>query len=101
MAYTKSAPRKHQSADSPTVLFAGVPGRKADTIVAAFRQMGWAVMALSDQDEIEAIFAGFKDQLLKSVADCVLPKPADPKPYLINSTLAETCRLQNSAPPLP
>jgi len=39
-------------------------------------------------------FAGFKDQLAQAGADLVVPKPSDPKMYMINFTLAATCRLQ-------
>ena len=41
------------------------------------------------------IFAGFKEQLAQAGADLVVPKPSDPKMYMINFTRAATFRLQS------
>ena len=42
-----------------------------------------------------AAFAGFTEQLNRAGADLVVPKPSDPKMYMINFTRAATHRLQN------
>lgn len=42
-----------------------------------------------------SIFEGFKEQLVRAGADLVVPKPSDPKMYMINFTRAATHRLQN------
>lgn len=42
-----------------------------------------------------SVFVGFQDQLTQAGADLVVPKPPDPKMYLINFTRAATFRLQS------
>ncbi len=42
-----------------------------------------------------SVFAGFKDQLSQAGADLVVPKPSDPRMYMINFIRAATYRLQN------
>lgn len=42
-----------------------------------------------------SVFAGFKEQLDQAGADLVVPKPSDPKMYIINFTRAATFRLQS------
>ena len=39
-------------------------------------------------------YEGFKEQLMQAGADLVVPKPSDPKMYILNFTRAATLRLQ-------
>ena len=41
------------------------------------------------------IYAGFKEQLAKAGADLIVPKPSDPKMFMINFLRAATFRLQD------
>jgi len=147
MEHNQYAAQERGALDAPNVLLAGFPRKESDYMASALRQMAWNSIALSKEEEIEAVFTtqrfditfidaehievyaphfiqrlrkacgpssdttiiavdssdfvGFKDQLVQSGADLVVPKPTNPKRYLINFTRAAAHRLQITCTPRP